>query len=89
MKLSLLSFLIATFTATFISAVSFAQSLNLAQNSVPNEKEEAEIVQKARSRSYAGGSDESDLKVQSLLLKPTRKIEPSADESVDSSAAQD
>jgi hypothetical protein len=43
-------------------------------------KNEPEVVQKIRSRSYRGGSDESDLKVQNQLLKPTRKIAPTVED---------
>lgn len=43
-------------------------------------KNEMEIVQKVRSRSYSGGSDESDLKVQTQLAKPTRKIAPTIED---------
>ncbi|MBL7670893.1 MAG: hypothetical protein JNM39_10445 [Bdellovibrionaceae bacterium] len=43
-------------------------------------KNESEVVQKIRSRSYRGGSDESDLKVQNQLLKPTRKIAPTVED---------
>src|SRR5688500_18500962 len=68
----------------------FEQGRTVAAQSVEwNEKEEAQIVQKVRTKSYSGGSDESDLKVQSLLVKPTRKIEPAADESDDGAEAHD
>lgn len=43
-------------------------------------RDDPEIIQRVRSRSYPGGSDESDLKVQSQLTKPTRKISPTVED---------
>lgn len=42
-----------------------------------DETKEAEVTQIARKRLYPGGKDESDLKVQTELTNPVRKITPS------------
>lgn len=52
-----------------------------------NDQSEAEVVQKIKTRSYSGGFDESDLKVQTQLFKPQRKIAPTAEESSDPGAS--
>ncbi len=41
-----------------------------------DETREAEIAQKAKKRLYPGGRDEEELKVQSQLSTPTRKVAP-------------
>ena len=53
----------------------------LAVSSDANSASEQELIQKVRTRSYPGGSDESDLKVQSQLSKPIRKISPTTEDS--------
>lgn len=57
-----------------------AQAESVVAGSVYNESKEAEVVQKARRRTYPGGPDEGDLAVQSQLTAPTRKIAPQAPE---------
>lgn len=44
-----------------------------------DEAREAEIAQKAKKRLYPGGRDEEELKVQSQLSTPTRKVAPQAE----------
>ncbi|KHD87228.1 MAG: hypothetical protein OM95_15740 [Bdellovibrio sp. ArHS] len=44
-----------------------------------DEAREAEIAQKAKKRIYPGGRDEEDLKVQSQLTTPVRKLSPQAE----------
>lgn len=44
-----------------------------------DEAHEAEITQKAKKRLYPGGRDEEDLKVQSQVSTPIRKLAPQAE----------
>ncbi|KYG62563.1 hypothetical protein [Bdellovibrio bacteriovorus] len=44
-----------------------------------DEAREAELAQKAKKRIYPGGRDEEDLKVQSQLTTPVRKLAPQAE----------
>lgn len=44
-----------------------------------DEAKEAEISMKAKKHEYPGGRDEEDLKVQSQLTTPTRKLAPQAE----------
>lgn len=46
--------------------------------SVFNPSQEAEIIQRARRRTYPGGRDEGELAVQTQTPAPTRKIVPQA-----------
>lgn len=66
-------------------AASVAQAAEVAAGSVYDETREAEVAQKARRRAYPGGLDESELKVQSQLIAPTRKMTPQT-ESAENSA---
>lgn len=47
---------------------------------------EKEIVQRVKRRQFPGGVDEADLKVQTPLPTPVRKIAPSADDEKSESA---
>ncbi len=67
----------------------FAEDREPAAVSSANDPDEIELTQKVKSRSYNGGSDESDLKVQNQLTKPTRKIAPTTEDSSEPAAAQD
>ena len=44
-----------------------------------DESREAEVAQKAKKRLYPGGRDEEELKVQSQLVTPSRKLAPQAE----------
>lgn len=44
-----------------------------------DEARETEIAQKAKKRLYPGGRDEEELKVQSQLSTPARKVAPQAE----------
>lgn len=44
-----------------------------------DEAKEAEIAKAAKKRDYPGGRDESDLKVQSQVVTPVRKLAPQAE----------
>lgn len=44
-----------------------------------DEAKEAEFAQRAKKRLYPGGRDEADLKVQSQLTSPVRKLAPQAE----------
>lgn len=69
-KLSVaLMFLMVHFSAS-------AQEAELAGR-VYDEAKEAEIAKRAHNRLYPGGKDESDLKVQTQLTNPVRKMAPS------------
>ncbi|MGZ3769755.1 MAG: hypothetical protein ACXVCP_07960 [Bdellovibrio sp.] len=50
-----------------------------AQDVQIDEAKEAEISLKAKKRLYPGGRDEEDLKVQSQIANPTRKVSPQAE----------
>lgn len=51
-----------------------------AQMSDDERAREEEISQRAKQRQYPGGSDESDLKVQSPLPVPVRKVAPTTED---------
>lgn len=44
-----------------------------------DDAKETEIAKKVKKRLYVGGRDESDLKVQTQLMTPIRKIAPQAE----------
>ncbi len=44
-----------------------------------DEAKEAEIAKAAKKREYPGGRDEGDLKVQSQITTPVRKLAPQAE----------
>lgn len=44
-----------------------------------DESKEIEIAKKAKKRDYPGGRDEADLKVQSQVITPARKLAPQAE----------
>ena len=50
-----------------------------------DEAKEAEIAVKAKKRLYPGGRDEEELKVQSQLSTPVRKVAPQAEVKEESS----
>lgn len=50
-----------------------------------DEVKEAEIAVKAKKRLYPGGRDEEELKVQSQLTTPVRKVAPQTEVSQESS----
>ncbi|KYG61445.1 hypothetical protein AZI86_17180 [Bdellovibrio bacteriovorus] len=50
-----------------------------------DEAKEAEIAVKAKKRLYPGGRDEEELKVQSQLTTPVRKLAPQAEVKEESS----
>jgi hypothetical protein len=55
-----------------------------AENVKPKTNEESgyqeEIQDRAKRRIYAGGQDESDLKVQVQIVNPTRKVAPTVED---------
>ncbi len=53
-----------------------AWSQEAAEEPQYDEAREAEIAQKVKKRSYPGGRDEEDLKVQSQVTTPVRKLSP-------------
>jgi hypothetical protein len=72
-----LSICFVSFCLAF-AVVARAQEANLAGRNY-DESKEAEIAQKAKKRQYPGGKDESDLKVQSQMSNPPRKMAPTVD----------
>ncbi len=86
-NLLLLKFILV-FTATGMSKFTWAQKRDSAPIKYDSAREE-EIAQRAKRRIYPGGKDESELKVQPALTKPTRKINPSVDESQDRETEHD
>lgn len=70
------------------SQILWAQDRTPAAVKVDEAKEE-EIAQKAKRKIYPGGQDESELKVQPSLAKPTRKIAPTVEESPERDAEHD
>lgn len=64
--------------------LSFSGFAAVAAEEVPagsqyDEAKEAEIAKAAKKREYPGGRDESDLKVQSQIATPARKLAPQAE----------
>jgi hypothetical protein len=51
-----------------------------------DQEQEGELAQKVKKRDYPGGKDESEVKVQATLSKPTRKISPTVEETPESSS---
>lgn len=84
----LFSIYLSVLIAVFIGAapsVGSAQTLDGIQAPVLDEAKEAEIAQKAKKRLYPGGRDEEDLRVQTELSTPSRKLAPQAELKDDSS----
>lgn len=52
----------------------------VARNHEVDLKKVQEIKERARQRLYPGGKDESDLRVQSQLVNPIRKLTPAVEE---------
>ncbi|MNK06261.1 hypothetical protein D3C87_241540 [compost metagenome] len=71
---------------TFICIGAFAQG-NTGESQY-DEAKEAEIAIKAKKRLYPGGRDEEDLKVQSQLTTPARKLSPQAEVHVESESEE-
>ena len=86
-KLLFLKFILVL-VAIGISEFTWAQKRDSATIKYDSAREE-EIAQRAKRRIYPGGKDESELKVQPALTKPTRKINPSVDESQEREAEHD
>lgn len=63
--------------------ISFIYSSVWAQEAVEmangDPEREAVFVQRAKKRQYPGGRDEEDLKVQSQVVNPPRKLAPQAE----------
>jgi len=76
--------LISIFSVVFVNSIGvLAQSRSAVSAPVPiviDEKKEAELALKAKKHLYPGGKDEDDLKVQSALNKPARKISPTVED---------
>ncbi len=70
-------FLAALVLGFGFSSVGFAQEAASAPRY--DEAKEAEIAVKAKKRLYPGGKDEEELKVQSQLTTPVRKVSPQAE----------
>lgn len=71
-------FLVLFLLSSLVSFKAFAQEA-AADAPQYDEAREAEIAQKAKKRLYPGGRDEEDLKVQSQLSTPVRKVAPQAE----------
>lgn len=56
-----------------------AQAQETVQMPKVDAQREAEVAMKAKKRLYPGGRDEEDLRVQSQLTTPVRKMAPQAD----------
>ncbi len=70
-------FLIFSFLVSTLSVPAIAQEVTEAPKY--DEAREAEIAQRAKKRLYPGGRDEEDLKVQSQIVVPVRKLAPQAE----------
>lgn len=88
MKTFLFIHFILVLMAVGAPGFSWAQDRELAATKYDSAREE-EIAQRAKKKIYPGGKDESELKVQPALIKPTRKITPTVDESQDRDAEHD
>lgn len=83
-------------TIIFVSLLLFAPALfaqtppaeNLAGRNY-DEAREAEITQKSHRRLYPGGRDEADLKVQSTLINPVRKLAPTGEAASEPASSED
>lgn len=70
-------FLVLSF---LISTLSFsAGAQEVVETPKYDEAREAEVAHRAKKRLYPGGRDEEDLKVQSQLVVPSRKLAPQAE----------
>lgn len=68
-------FVVLVLGAAFIGPRAFAE----AQSEAERARDE-EIAQKVKTRQYPGGRDESDLKLQTPMPTPTRKVAPPTDD---------
>ena len=71
----------------FVSLKSLAAEENLAGRQF-EETAEADIAKKVKKRQYLGGRDESDLKIQTQVTTPSRKMAPQAELKVEEPAEE-
>lgn len=72
-------FLVFFLLSSVVALNAWSQEGGSVAESQYDEAHEAEIAQKAKKRLYPGGRDEEDLKVQSQVSTPTRKLAPQAE----------
>lgn len=72
-------FLVFFMLSSGVAINAWSQQQNAVAEPQYDEAREAEIAQKAKKRLYPGGRDEEDLKVQSQVSTPTRKLAPQAE----------
>lgn len=71
-------FLVFMMLSLIVAVKAVAQDAS-AESPQYDEAREADIAQKAKKRLYPGGRDEADLKVQSQITTPVRKLAPQAE----------
>ena len=86
---------LVAFSLLFVANITFAQTPpvsaaneNLAGRNY-DEAREAEITQKSHRRLYPGGRDEADLKVQTPLNNPVRKLAPTGEAAGEAPSSED
>lgn len=72
-------FLVFSLLLSMTALNAWSQDGELAAEPQYDEAREAEIAQRAKKRLYPGGRDEEDLKVQSQVSTPSRKLAPQAE----------
>lgn len=72
-------FLVFSLLLSMTAVNAWSQDRELAEEPQYDEAREAEIAQRAKKRLYPGGRDEEDLKVQSQVSTPSRKLAPQAE----------
>jgi hypothetical protein len=84
--------LMALLTLPFIATAQQAQDTDQdeVQAEAPNRSvssvSDEQVQERAKRRQYAGGQDESDLKVQVQVATPTRKVAPTTEEPAEPAA---
>lgn len=71
---NLISSLVAVFAAFGLALAFGLESLAQGASSPVQSAEELQIQEMARQKTYLGGQDESDLKVQSPMYEPEKKL---------------
>ena len=72
-----------------VSDEAFESSMNSPTRSPAQFVQDREVMEKAKSKSYKGGAEEGELRVQAQLQKPQRKIAPVVDKRETDKETQD
>lgn len=73
----------------FLGFSSYSRAEKSELSTDADQVKESELAQKAKRRQYPGGRDESDLKVQTQLTQPVRKMAPTLEDESEEPTSND